>query len=85
MTISLTNREIEMVLQIFVEYIETFGEAEGTNEYTKYMIDTGLGSAIRKIGKGRNAGNIYSAYKTLKNIPTFEEWKANRTESEAEK
>lgn len=84
MTISLTDREIEIILQICIEYIEIFGEAEGTSNYTKYMIDTGLGSVIRKIGKGRNVENIYSTYKTVSQYPTFDEWKATRTESEDE-
>ncbi len=78
MTVSLTDREIELLLQIFSEYIEVFGEAEDTSEYTKYMMDTGLCSAIRKIGKGRNIEDIYSEYKTVKTHPTFEEWKANK-------
>lgn len=82
MTVSLTDREIEMILQVSIEYIEIFGEAEGTSECTKYMIDTGLGSAIRKIGKGKNVEDVYSAYRTVKTYPTFDEWKANRTKSE---
>ena len=84
MEISLTDREVEMVLKACGEYIWVFGEAEDTTEYTNYMVDTGLGSAIRKIGKGRRISSIYSKYKTVRKYPEFEEWKAQKDDQENE-
>lgn len=82
MIISLTDREIESVLSACIQYIELMGEGEDTHEYTIYEIETGLGSALRKIGKGRNCQRVYEKYKTVSQYPTFDEWKATRAESE---
>lgn len=84
MTISLTDREIKVVLEACGQYIEIFGEAEDTSEYTEYVIDTGLGSAIRKIGKGRLISGIYGSFETVRKYPSFEDWKKTRAESEEE-
>ncbi len=75
MTISLTDREIELVISACRQYIELMGEAEDTYEYTLYELETGLGSALRKISKGRYGQQIYGKYKTVTKYPTFEEWK----------
>lgn len=80
MTLSLTDREIETVVEACFEYITLMGEGEDTHEYTQYILETGLGSALRKIGKGRKLGNLYSKYKTVNKYPTFEEWQANRVD-----
>lgn len=82
MTISLTKREIEMVLDACGRYIELMEEGEDTQEYTTYEIETGLGSALRKIGKGRKLQCVYVKYKTVTKYPTFDEWKKFRAESE---
>lgn len=78
MRYNLTFREVEMLLAVCGEYIEMMGQAEDTADYTEYMVENGLGSAIRKLGKDRNIGNIYKHYtKHRENYkyPTFEEWK----------
>lgn len=82
MTISLTAIEIQRVLDACHGYMEIMGEGEDTHEYTLYEIETGLGSALRKINKGRNGELVYGKYKTVSQYPTFEEWKAARAESE---
>lgn len=82
MKISLTDIEIQRVLNACSAYIEVMGEAEDTHEYTLYEIETGLGSALRKISKGRNGQRVYAKYKTVTKYPTFEEWKTARAESE---
>lgn len=74
MTISLTDREIEMVLDACEQYMEILGQGDDTHDYTLYTIETGLGSALRKIGKGRSISSVYSKYKTVTNYPSFEEW-----------
>ena len=62
--VTLTEREITILLQVIGEYIEVFSEAEDTQEYTEYMLDTGLGSALRsciKDGMGtRCTGTMYA-------------------------
>lgn len=78
MTLSLTDREVETIIDACFEYIEIMSNGEDTHEYTEYVLETGLGSALRKIGKGRNLGKVFSKYKTVNKYPTFEEWQANR-------
>lgn len=82
MTISLTEREIELVLSACGQYIELMENGEDTHEYTIYELDTGLGSALRKLSKGRYSQRVYAGYKTVTKYPTFDEWKAGRGESE---
>lgn len=82
MTISLTDIEIRRVLSACGQYIELMSQGEDTYEYTAYEIETGLGSALRKISKGRYGQCIYTEYKTVTKYPTFDEWKAARSESE---
>lgn len=84
MTISLTNIEIQRVLDACNGYTEIMGEGKDTHEYTLYEIETGLGYALRKISKGRNGEYVYAKYKTVTKCPTFDEWKAARAESEEE-
>ena len=82
MTVSLTEIEIQRVLDACVGYMEIMGTGEDTQEYTVYEIETGLGSALRKLSEGRKGQNIYAKYKTPSQCPTFEEWRAARAESE---
>jgi hypothetical protein len=65
-------------------YIEIMGGGDDTHDYTVYEVETGLGSALRKICKGRNGQRVYAEYKTVHQCPTFDEWKAARVESEKE-
>ena len=82
MTISLTDIEIQRVLDACGQYIELMEEGEDTHDYTIYELETGLGSALRKLSKGRNGQRVYGKYKTVRQYPTFDEWKAFRAESE---
>lgn len=82
MTISLTDREIELVLSACCQYIELMGEGDDTHDYTVYEMETGLGSALRKLSKRRKGERVYASYKTVTKYPTFDEWKAVRAESE---
>lgn len=82
MRISLTDKEISAVISACTQYVEIMGEGEDTYEYTEYELETGLGSALKKIGKGRNISKVYSNYKTRRKYPTFEEWKSSKVESE---
>ncbi len=82
MTVSLTDIEVERLLDACHGYIEIMGEGEDTHDYTLYEIETGLGSALRKISKGRNGEHVYAEYKTVTKYPTFEEWKKLKRESE---
>lgn len=82
MTISLTDREIDLVTSACIQYIELMGQGVDTHEYTIYELETGLGSALRKLCKGRNGQRAYAEYKTVRQYLTFDEWKAGRAESE---
>lgn len=85
MTISLTDVEIQRVLDACGQYVELMENGEDTYEYTIYEMETGLGSALRKLCKGRNGQRVYAKYKTVNQCPTFEEWRAARAESEDKK
>lgn len=80
MTVSLTDIEAERVLDACLGYMEIMGAGEDTHDYTLYEIETGLGSALRKICKRRNGQYLYARYKTVTKYPTFEEWKRLRQE-----
>ena len=82
MTISLTDIETQRVLDACNAYIELMEQGEDTHEYTHYEIETGLGSALRKLSKGKNGQRVYAKYKTVTKYPTFDEWKETRAESE---
>lgn len=82
MTISLTDIEIQRVLDACNGYTDIMSEGEDTHEYTIYEMENGLGSALRKLMKGRNGQRGYANYKTVSKCPTFDEWKAARAESE---
>ena len=82
MTISLTDIEVQRVLDACGGYIEIMEQGEDTHEYTIYEMETGLGSALRKISKGRNGQRVYAGYKTVRQCPTFDDWKAARAVSE---
>ena len=82
MTISLTDIEIQRVLDACIGYMEIMSQGEDTHEYTNYEIETGLGSALRKISKGRYGEDVYRKYKTVTKYPTFDEWRAANAESE---
>lgn len=77
----LNNQEITMILAALLEYIDIMEQGEQTVEYTNYMLENGLGSAIRKLSKGRNGENVFSKYpyhREAYKYPSFEEWKAER-------
>ena len=82
MVVSLTDIEVGRLLDACHAYIELMSNGEDTHDYTLYELENGLGSALRKISKGRNGEFIYGKYKTVSKCPTFEEWKKLRHESE---
>lgn len=85
MNIYLTHREISLVLSACNQYIELMEDGDDTHDYTIYELETGLGSAMRKLCKGRNGNHVYAKYKTVTKYPTFEEWQANRSEDTNER
>lgn len=85
MTITLNEREISMVLDAVNQYIDIMTSGEDTIEYTKYMMDTGLGSAMKKLYKGKIGEAIYSNFVSHREnykYPTFEEWEMSRKDDE---
>ena len=84
MTISLTDREIELVLSACGQYIELMENGEDTHDYAVYEMETGLGSALQKISKGRYGQRVYGKYKTVTKYPTFDEWKARKNNADSD-
>lgn len=85
MTITLNEREIEMVTNAVAQFIDIMIAGEDTIEYTKYMLDTGLGSALKKLYKGKYGEDVYVKYVSHKGnykYPSFEEWEMNRKDGE---
>ena len=76
-----TEQETKMLLNVVSEYLTVFGEAEDTQDYTEYMLANGLGSAVRKLYKGKKGEDTYKRYPVHRegyNYPTFEEWLAEQ-------
>lgn len=62
--IYLTEQEQNMVIDYLMESVTTLSEAEDTWEKVDEDMENGLGSALRKIYKGRNGESKYLEYKT---------------------
>lgn len=65
-SIYFTDLEIEKLIDYVSNSVELLGEAEDTWEQTAEDMENGLGSAMRKLYKGRNDERIYAKYKTKK-------------------
>ena len=63
-SIYFTDLEIEKLIDYVSNSVELLGEAEDTWERTAEDMENGLGSAIRKLYKGRRGEKIYAKYKT---------------------
>lgn len=63
-SIYFTDLEIEKLMNYVSESVELLGEAECTWEQTAEDMENGLGSALRKLYKGRRGERIYAEYKT---------------------
>ena len=63
-SIYFTETEIDMILKYMGEAVGILGETEDTCEMTEEDMENGLGSALRKLYKGRNGERIYAKYKT---------------------
>ena len=63
-SIYFTNQEIRKLIDYVSNSVEVLIEAEDTAEQTEEDMKNGLGSALRKLYKGRNDEKIYAEYKT---------------------
>lgn len=63
-SIYFTDLEIEKLIDYVSESVELLGEAEDTREKTAEDMENGLGSALRKLYKGKRGERIYAEYKT---------------------
>ena len=61
-SIYFTDLEIEKLIDYVSNSVELL--AEGTREQTAEDMENGLGSAMRKLYKGRRGEKIYAKYKT---------------------
>lgn len=82
MQYNFTKQEVDMLLKALSEYVDAFGgDADiETCEYTEYMLENGLGSALKKLYKNRNGFDVYKDFKSHREsykYPTFEEWVSN--------
>lgn len=53
-----TDQELNMIIEYIHEAKSILGEAEDTWEKVEKDMNDGLGSALRKLYKGRNGGKI---------------------------
>ena len=63
-SIYLTDLEIEKLIDYTGEAVNILGEADATAEQTEIDMENGLGSAMRKLYKGRN-GEMLGIIKAL--------------------
>ena len=71
-SIYFTDLEIEKLIDYVSDSVELLGEAEGTWEQTAEDMENGLGSAIRKLYKGRRGEKIYAKKKRSKSGKSLE-------------
>lgn len=64
--IYLTEKERMAVIESCTEWCEIMETGEETYELTKEKMDNGLGSALRKLYRGRNGESTYMKYKTVR-------------------
>ena len=62
-SIYFTDQELEKVIDYMSEAVGILGEAEETCWNVVEDMENGLGSAMRKIYKGRKGERIYAKYK----------------------
>lgn len=63
-SIYFTDQEEQMLRTYVSEAVEILGEAENTCQQTEKDLENGLGSALRKLYKGRNGEVHYAKYRT---------------------
>lgn len=63
-SIYFTDKELEMIMNYINQAIEILGEGIETVASVDEDMENGLGSALRKLYKGRNGETIYAKYKT---------------------
>ncbi len=63
-SIYFTEQEIQMIIKYVNEAADILGEAEDTCAKVDEDLENGLGSALRKLYKGKNGEEHYSKYKT---------------------
>lgn len=63
-SIYFTDRELEMIIDYTNQAIEILSEGIETAASVDEDMENGLGSALRKLYKGRNGEVIYAKYKT---------------------
>lgn len=59
-----TEQEILMLINYASGYAELLGESEEVREQTEIDMNNGLGSALRKLYKGKKCECVYAKYKT---------------------
>lgn len=63
-SIYFTDRELDQIRNYVSEAVDILGEAAGTYNQVDEDMENGLGSALRKLYKGRNGESKYAMYKT---------------------
>lgn len=76
--IKFNNQELTMLTSVVMEYVDLMLEGEETHDYTLYMLNNGLGSAMRKLTKRRKGNCLFEKYpfhRESYHYPSFEDWK----------
>ncbi len=63
-SIYFTDKELQMVIDYTNQAIEILGEGTETASQVDEDMENGLGSALRKLYRGRNGEVMYAKYKT---------------------
>lgn len=61
-----TDKELSMVREYIEQATEILSDGEMTCKQVEIDMENGLGSALRKLYKGRNGETLYQKYKTIR-------------------
>lgn len=61
-----TQKELSALIDSCEEWNQIMREGEETCETVEERMNNGLGSALRKLYRGRNGEKVYSGYKTVR-------------------
>lgn len=61
-SIYFTDKELDALRKSASEWCEMMAEGEETIDYAQERLDDGLGSALKKLYKGRNGERAYKDY-----------------------
>lgn len=79
-SIYFTDQELKMIRCYIQEAVSILGESEDNSQIVDDDMENGLGSALRKLYKGRNGEKVYAKYKTQRKVKKDEVTEGEKNE-----